>query len=60
MNERSTWYEVLLVEEIHLVLYEILQNMGYSQCQLVGGFKYVLFSPLLGEMIHFTNIFQIG
>ena len=61
VNERCTWYEVLLVEEIHLVLYEILQNMGYSQCQLlVGGFKYVLFSPLLGEMIHLTNIFQIG
>ena len=29
---------------------------------LGGGFKYFLFSPLLGEMIQFdlTNIFQLG
>ena len=27
---------------------------------LGGGFKYCLFSLLLGEMIHLTNIFQMG
>ena len=27
---------------------------------LGGGFKYFLFSPLLGEMIHFDYFFQMG
>ena len=33
-----------------------------SSCgsRLGGGFKYFLLSPLLGEMIHLTNIFQMG
>ncbi len=36
-------------------------GMEYLPTELGGGFKYFLFSPLFGEMIHIlTNIFQMG
>ena len=49
---------------VHLILRILASKkdtpgfLGY----LVGGFKYCLFSPLLGEMIQFDycNIFQMG
>ena len=36
-------------------------GMEYLPTEVGGGFKYFLFSPLFGEMIHIlTNIFQMG
>ena len=39
---------------------DMLRALVEKSSHLGGGFKYVLFSPLLGEMIQFDEYFSTG